>query len=64
MTQTEGVQVDTWSFEGAAVRFVLFTAWYCGEQHCKDEDVPELYMKIQSVPRSKHTPSQLYKPVS
>ena len=24
----------------------------------------ELYIKIQSVPRSKHTPSQLYKPVS
>ena len=24
----------------------------------------ELYMKTQSVPRSKHTPFQLYKPVS
>src|SRR5215831_2251189 len=24
----------------------------------------ELYIKTQSVPRSKHTPSQLYKPVS
>ena len=24
----------------------------------------ELYINIQSVPRSKHTPSQLYKPVS
>ena len=24
----------------------------------------ELYIKIQSVARSKHTPSQLYKPVS
>ena len=24
----------------------------------------ELYIKIQSVRRSKHTPSQLYKPVS
>ena len=24
----------------------------------------ELYIKIQSVPRSKHTPSQLYKPAS
>ena len=24
----------------------------------------ELYMKIQSVPRSKHTQSRLYKPVS
>ena len=23
-----------------------------------------LYLEIQSVPRSKHTPSQLYKPVS
>jgi hypothetical protein len=25
---------------------------------------PELYINIQSVPRSKHTPSLLYKPVS
>ena len=25
---------------------------------------PELYLKTQSVPRSKHTPSQLYKPDS
>jgi hypothetical protein len=25
---------------------------------------PELYIKIQSVPRSKHSPSRLYKPVS
>ena len=24
----------------------------------------EIYLKTQSVPRSKHTPSQLYKPVS
>jgi len=24
----------------------------------------ELYLKTQSVPRSKHTPSRLYKPVS
>jgi len=24
----------------------------------------ELYLKIQSLPRSKHIPSQLYKPVS
>ena len=24
----------------------------------------QLYIKIQSVPRSKHIPSQLYKPVS
>jgi hypothetical protein len=30
----------------------------------KDENYTELYLKIQFVPRSKHTPSQLYKPVS
>jgi hypothetical protein len=29
-----------------------------------DDDHPELYVNIQSVPRSKHTPSQLYKPVN
>jgi len=25
---------------------------------------PEMYLETQSVPRSKHTPSRLYKPVS
>jgi hypothetical protein len=33
-------------------------------RHFKDENYPELHLTIQSVPRSKHTPSQLYKPVS
>jgi len=28
------------------------------------ENRPELHIKTQSVPRSKHTPSQLYNPVS
>ena len=30
----------------------------------QDKRETELYIKIQSVPRSKHTPSRLYKPVS
>ena len=41
----------------------------CSEIHTKHISTlcgqnVELYIKIQSVPRSKHTPSQLYKPVS
>ena len=30
----------------------------------EDQHSSELYLKTQSVPRSKHTPSRLYKPVS
>jgi hypothetical protein len=30
----------------------------------KDRDQLQLYLNIQFVPRSKHNPSQLYKPVS
>jgi hypothetical protein len=30
----------------------------------QDKRETELHVKIQSVPRSKHTPSRLYKPVS
>ena len=42
---------------------------FCSEIHTKHintlwEQNVELYIKIQSVPRSKHTPSLLYKPVS
>jgi hypothetical protein len=29
-----------------------------------DDYQPELYVNIQSVPRSKHSPPRLYKPVS
>jgi len=41
----------------------------CSEIHTKHINIlcgqnVELYIKIQSVPRSKHTPSRLYKPVS
>ena len=41
----------------------------CSEIHTKHMNAlcgqnVEVYIKIQSVPRSKHTPSQLYKPVS
>ena len=41
----------------------------CSEIHTKHISTlcgqnVELYIKIQSVPRSKHTPSQLYKPIS
>ena len=41
----------------------------CSEIHTKHINTlcgqkVELYTKIQSVPRSKHTPSRLYKPVS
>jgi hypothetical protein len=32
--------------------------------HLKDYKKPEVYLKFQLVPRSKHTPSQLYKTVS
>ena len=41
----------------------------CSQSHTKHINTlcgqnVELYMKIQSVPHSKHTPSQLQKPVS
>ena len=41
----------------------------CSEIHTKHKNTlcgqnVELYINTQSVPRSKHTPSQLYKPVS
>ena len=41
----------------------------CSEIHTKHINIlcgqnVELYIKIESVPRSKHTPSQLYNPVN
>ena len=39
---------------------------FCSEIHINTlwEQNVEFYIKIQSVPRSKHSPSHLYKPVS
>jgi len=45
--------------EAAAVGFVLFTERCDGDEHFKGADRPELQLNIQSVPRSKHTPTRL-----
>jgi hypothetical protein len=38
--------------------------WRPATDRLKHESSPELYLDIRSVPRSKHTPSLLYKTVS
>ena len=53
------VQGEEESVAAAAVRFVLFGEFCDGDEHFKGADRPEIYLKIQSVPCSKHTPSLL-----
>jgi len=43
----------------AVVAFVLFTERCDGDEHFKGAERPELYLNIQSVPLSKHTPTRL-----
>jgi hypothetical protein len=73
LSPSEGAEEDTWSFEGgkwkwqgveenagaAVVPFVMFTGRCDGDEHFKGADRLELYLNIQSVPRSKHPPTRL-----
>jgi len=47
------------SAEAAVVPFVMFAERCDVVEHFKGPGRPELYLNIQPVPRSKHTPSRL-----